>query len=185
MPGLKFRVLLDSDNQEEIFRDILISDLDNFENFFHTILTAFEFKGKEIGSFYVSNDDWDKGHEINLLDMSYDDDAIDAPSAVMKDAIIKDFLEETDQKFILVYDFMRMWIFLIELIGFDKNDPEKPSILLSIGKPPSEQSKDIMDENLFIDNQNPDDEGDVDDDDDDFEDGYEEDDLNGFNEYEY
>ena len=42
-----------------------------------------------------------------------------------------------------------------------------------------------MDENLFIDNQNPDDEGDVDDDDDDFEDGYEEDDLNGFNEYEY
>jgi hypothetical protein len=185
MPGLKFRVLLDSDNQEEIFRDILISDLDNFENFFHTILTAFEFKGKEIGSFYVSNDDWDKGHEINLLDMSYDDDAIDAPSAVMKDAIIKDFLEEPDQKFILVYDFMRMWIFLIELIGFDKNDPEKPSILLSIGKPPSEQSKDIMDENLFIDNQNPDDEGDVDDDDDDFEDGYGEDDLNGFNEYEY
>jgi hypothetical protein len=42
-----------------------------------------------------------------------------------------------------------------------------------------------MDENLFIDNQNLDDEGDVDDDDDDFEDGYEEDDLNGFNEYEY
>jgi hypothetical protein len=78
-----------------------------------------------------------------------------------------------------------MWIFLIELIGFDKNDPEKPSILLSVGKPPSEQSKDIMDENLFIDNQNLDDEGDVDDDDDDFEDGYEEDDLNGFNEYEY
>ena len=108
MPGLKFRVLLDSDNQEEIFRDILISDLDNFENFFHTILTAFEFKGKEIGSFYVSNDDWDKGHEINLLDMSYDDDAIDAPSAVMKDATIKKFLEEPDQKFILVYDFPKL-----------------------------------------------------------------------------
>ena len=41
MPGLKFRVLLDSDKQEEIFRDILISDMDNFENFFNAILQAF------------------------------------------------------------------------------------------------------------------------------------------------
>ena len=185
MPGLKFRVLLDTDKQEEIFRDILISDVDNFENLFAAILSAFEFKGQEIGSFYVSNEDWDKGHEINLLDMSYDDDAIDAPAAVMKDAIIKDFLEEPDQKFILIYDFMRMWIFLVELIGFDKTEPEKPTLVLSVGKPPSEQSKDIMDENLFIDNQHPDDDIEDDDDDDDFEDGYGEDDLNGFNEYEY
>ena len=185
MPGLKFRVLLDSEKNEEIFRDILVSDTDNFESFFQAIVKAYNFSGKEMASFYVSNDSWDKGHEISLLDMSYEDDSVDSPSAVMKQAIIKDFISEPDQKFILVYDFMRMWIFLIELIGFDKNDPEKPSILLSVGKPPSEQSKDIMDENLFIDNQNPDDEGDVDDDDDDFEDGYEEDDLNGFNEYEY
>lgn len=33
MPGLKFRVLLDSDKKEEVFRDILIADTDNFESF--------------------------------------------------------------------------------------------------------------------------------------------------------
>jgi hypothetical protein len=186
MPGLKFRVLLDSDKQEEIFRDVLISDMDNFENFFNAILQAFEFKGKEIASFYVSNDDWDKGHEINLLDMSYDDDAIDQPSAVMKEAIIKNFLEEPDQKFILVYDFMRMWIFLIELIGFDKTEPKTPSILLSVGKAPLENSKDVMDETLFSEGQiDSNEEEDDFEDDDDFEDGYGDDDLNGFNEYEY
>ena len=186
MPGLKFRVLLDSDKQEEIFRDILISDMDNFENFFKAILQAFEFKGKEIASFYVSNDDWDKGHEINLLDMSYDDDAIDQPSAVMKEAIIKNFLEEPDQKFILVYDFMRMWIFLIELIGFDKTEPKTPTILLSVGKAPQENSKDVMDETLFSEGQiDSNEEEDDFEDDDDFEDGYGDDDLNGFNEYEY
>ena len=131
MPGLKFRVLLDTDKQEEIFRDVHISDTDNFESFFKAILNAFEFKGSEIGSFYVSNDDWDKGHEINLLDMSYDDDAIDDPANVMKDATIKNFIEEPDQKFILVYDFMRMWIFLIELIGFDiVSSPSTPGAYL-------------------------------------------------------
>lgn len=186
MPGLKFRVLLDSDKQEEIFRDVLISDMDNFENFFKAILQAFEFKGKEIASFYVSNDDWDKGHEINLLDMSYDDDAIDQPSAVMKEAIIKNFMEEPDQKFILVYDFMRMWIFLIECIGFDKTEPKTPAILLSVGKAPLENSKDVMDETLFAEGQIDSNEEDNDfEGDDDFEDGYGDDDLNGFNEYEY
>lgn len=186
MPGLKFRVLLDTDKQEEIFRDILIADSDNFENFFKTILSSFDFKGQEIGSFYVSNDDWDKGHEINLLDMSYDDDAIDQPAAVMKEAIIKNFLEEPDQKFILVYDFMRMWIFLIEMIGFDKNEPKEPLIILSVGKAPLENSKDVMNEDLFIDSQYTEDQNeDDDDDDDDFKDGYGDDDLNGFSEYEY
>ena len=188
MPGLKFRVLLDTDKQEEIFRDVHISDTDNFESFFKAILNAFEFKGSEIGSFYVSNDDWDKGHEINLLDMSYDDDAIDNPSNVMKDATIKNFIEEPDQKFILVYDFMRMWIFLIELIGYDKNEPAVPAVILSVGKAPLEDSKDSMDENLFLEYQDHDhqeENEDDDDDDDDFTDGYGDDDLNGLNEYEY
>ena len=34
MAGLKFRVLLDTDNNTEIFRDILINDTDNFEVFY-------------------------------------------------------------------------------------------------------------------------------------------------------
>ncbi|MFM8243596.1 MAG: hypothetical protein ACKN86_12380, partial [Crocinitomicaceae bacterium] len=101
MPGLKFRVLLDTDKNEEIFRDILIRDTDNFESLFQSIVKAFNFKGDQIASFYVSNDSWDKGHEISLMDMSYDDDSIDALPGVMKNAIIKDFLEEPDQKFIL------------------------------------------------------------------------------------
>lgn len=126
MPGLKFRVLLDSDKKEEIFRDILIADTDNFESFYTAIINAFHFKGDQMASFYVSNDNWDKGHEISLMDMSYDDDSIDSLPSVMKNAIIKDFLEEPDQKFILVYDFMRMWIFLAELIGFERNEPKTP-----------------------------------------------------------
>ena len=92
---------------------------------------------------------WDKGHEISLMDMTYDDDSIDEPSTVMNSATIKDFLHEPDQKFILVYDFLCMWIFLVELIGFDKTEPKKPSVLLSIGKAPAENSREDITEDLL------------------------------------
>jgi hypothetical protein len=187
MPGLKFRVLLDSEKKAEIFRDILISDTDNFESLYHAILKSFNFKGDQMASFYVSNDDWDKGHEINLMDMTYDDDSLDSPSATMKSAIIKDFLEEPDQKFILVYDFLRMWIFLVELIGFDRSEPETPLMLLSMGDAPTEDSRKIMDDELFA---STGDESLIDEDEDelgldDFDDDYSEDDLTDFNEFEY
>jgi len=187
MPGLKFRVLLDSDHKDEVFRDVIISNESNFETFYHAIMSAFEFKGDQMASFYVSNDEWDKGHEINLMDMSYDDDALDAPSNVMSKAILKDFVEEPDQKFILVYDFMRMWIFLIELIAYEKEAPELPVMALAIGTAPQESTKSMLDENLF----GPESQlAEPDEDEDefgfqDFDDDYSDDDLNDYSEYEY
>ena len=53
MPGLKFRILLDTKKNEEIFHDILISDGEDFEAFFQTIIKSFEFKGDQMASFYV------------------------------------------------------------------------------------------------------------------------------------
>jgi hypothetical protein len=186
MPGLKFRVLLDSDKNEEVFRDVLISDASDFETFYHAIMKSFDFKGDQMASFYVSNEDWDKGHEISLLDMSYDDDSIDSPATVMKNAVIKDFLDEPDQRFILVYDFMKMWIFLIELIGYDRNEPESPEMLLAIGNAPGEASREALDEDLLHESESVS----TDDEEDDFgfdefDDDYSDDDLSDYNEYEY
>jgi hypothetical protein len=119
--------------------------------------------------------------------MSYDDDAIDEPASVMKQARIQDFLSEPDQRFILVYDFMRMWIFLIELIAYEKEAPEAPIMALAIGKAPQESTKSMLDENLFgpenqiADTASDDDEFGFQD----FDDDYADDDLNDYSEYEY
>ena len=80
--------------------------------------------------------------------------------------------------------------FIINIIsmkyGFDKTEPKTPTIILSVGKAPLENSKDVMDETLFSEGQiDSNEEEDDFEDDDDFEDGYGDDDLNGFNEYEY
>ena len=73
MGALKFRVLLDTDQDAEIFRDILVDENDNFESLYQAIIASFRFEGDQMASFYMSNDDWYKGHEISLVDMKYVD----------------------------------------------------------------------------------------------------------------
>ena len=185
MAGLKFRVLLDSKDQEKVFRDILISDTDNFESFYKAIISAFRFEGDQMASFYISNDEWDKGHEISLMDLSYDDDAIDAIPSVLKD-----FIEEPDQKIILVYDFLRMWIFLAELVGYEQETPVEPIVSLAMGMAPPEDSRvtDLGDDDEILGDLYEDDD-DTDDDDDygfnDYEDGLSDDDMSSFDGYDY
>lgn len=188
MAGLKFRVLLDSKDQEKVFRDILINDSDNFETFYKAIISAFNFQGDQMASFYISNDDWDKGHEISLMDLSYDDDSIDAIPSVMNNAILKDFIQEPDQKIILVYDFLRMWIFLAELVGYEQETPTEPKVLMAMGMAPPEDSRitELEDESVIEEMYS--DEEDEDEDDlgfNDYEDGLSDDDMSSFDNYDY
>jgi hypothetical protein len=141
MAAYKFRVLLDTEKESEIFRDIVIDENDNFENFYHAIISSFRFQGDQMASFYISNDNWDKGHEISLMDMNYGDEAIDEIASVMSSAIIRNFIEADDQKIILVYDFMRMWIFLIELVEKTDAAVTTPQVALAIGLAPPEDSR--------------------------------------------
>jgi hypothetical protein len=147
MAGLKFRVLLDS-SENEVFRDILISDEDNFESFYHAILKAYGFSSDQMASFYMSNNNWDKGYEISLFDMGFGEDPEQIMPGVMNSAIIREFIEYPDQKMILVHDFIKMWIFLIELIEVIKETPDRPNVVLSVGDAPNENSRSGEEESI-------------------------------------
>lgn len=176
MAGIKFRVLLDTSQKEEVFCDILLSIDDDFEALFNSIIEAYQFKGNQMASFYVSNETWDKGEEISLMDVSFGEPE---SQKIMSSTTIRDIIEDPNQKLILVYDFLKMWIFLIECIGIQEETPEKPTLLLSIGKKPKEDSKEL-DEDL----QMPADENSEEEEDEygfqDFEDGFSEEDLNPY-----
>ncbi|MCH2232016.1 MAG: plasmid pRiA4b ORF-3 family protein [Crocinitomicaceae bacterium] len=148
MAGLKFRVLLDSKDKNEVFRDILISDQDNYESLYRAILSAYNFSNDQMASFYISNENWDKGFEISLFDMSFGEDDSQILPGVMSTSKIGDFIQEPDQKIILVHDFLRMWIFLIELIDYTEETPDEVKIVLAVGNAPHEESKPAQDENL-------------------------------------
>lgn len=141
MPSFKFRVLIDTNSGTDIFRDIVISTNENLELFYQTILASFNFKGDQMASFYKSNDDWDKGQEITLVDMGMSDDV--EPVLIMNETKLKDIVTDKNQKMILVHDFMRMWCFLIELVETQTKAVSAPQVLLSVGTAPDESSKEL------------------------------------------
>lgn len=184
MAGLKFRVLLDSKENTEIFRDVIIPDSASFADLYKISIEAFGFKGDQMASFYMSNDEWDKGQEITLEDMSFGDEENTTP--VMEKAFVRDFIEAPDQKIILVYDFIKMWIFLFELVGYEKNTPEKPIIVLSIGDAPKEDSRSGDDnDSIFAGefDEFGEDEGEDEFGFNDFDDDYNDEDYSSFNDY--
>jgi hypothetical protein len=185
MGTLKYRVLLDNEDDKEVFRDIVIDENDNFESLYHAIINAFRFQGDQMASFYLSNDEWDKGHEISLMDMNYGDEAIDERASVMSGAVLRDFMETSDQKIILVYDFMRMWIFLIELQERTEDITPQPEVVLAVGVAPPEDSRnpDLGEEDDLLGGADLEDE--YDEDFNDFEDGYDDEDLSSYDEYDY
>ena len=137
-----FRVLVDQ--TEEVFRDIQIESSDSFEDLHSAVVKAFEFSGEEIASFYMSNEEWDKGEEITQMDMGgMGDEGV----KTMKDTPLHEMIFEEGQKLLYLYDFMRMWIFYVELMSISKSDEnqEYPTVILAVGDAPDESSKELVD----------------------------------------
>lgn len=136
MTILRFRVYWEDDDQ--IYRDIEIRGSQNFMDFKQGILKAFEFDGKHTSSFYVSDDRWNYGRELNsevLLNKK------DAPALSMVKTPVSALVGSTDQKFIFVYDPAKKWTFLVELIGISSEETfrrEYPFVLRKEGIAPAQ-----------------------------------------------
>lgn len=106
----RFRVILDNDTEEDIFRDLEIREDDTLEDLHNIITQSFGFDGTEMASFYVSNEQWDQGEEISLFDLSDDGSA-----RLMNETEIASVVHEAQTKLIYIYDFLSMWTFYVEL----------------------------------------------------------------------
>jgi hypothetical protein len=122
MAILKFRVYYEED--ESIYRDILIKHKHSFFELYSTILQSWDFDTKHQATFFRSNDKWQKGREITLE--PYDKSYAVAP-LIMKDTLIASEIKDTNQRFIFVYDFTKNWSFLVELISISKE--ENPRVI--------------------------------------------------------
>ncbi len=133
----KFRVIVDT--EADVFRDIEIETDATFEELHRSILDAFDFEEGEMASFYMSNETWEKGLEIPLMEMGSD------ARLSMKSTKLSDLLSKPSDKVLYVYDFMRMWIFYVELMEVKKDKPSTiyPRVALVYGDPPAQDSKEM------------------------------------------
>jgi hypothetical protein len=136
----RFRVIMDT--EEDVFRDIEIETTATFEELHRSVLDAFDFEEGEMASFYMSNENWEKGLEIPLMDMKQ---AEGASSVSMSNTQLADMVTKPADKVLYVYDFLRMWIFYIELIEIKKDTPSTiyPRVALVYGDAPAQDSKEM------------------------------------------
>jgi hypothetical protein len=121
MAILKFRVYWEDD--DSIYRDVVIKHTQNFEELHQSILKAYEFDSKHKATFYRSNDNWLRGREISLA--KYDDHTYKAEPLIMAETAMGTEIRDPNQKFIYVYDFNKFWTFKVELISVDKEENKK------------------------------------------------------------
>ena len=136
MAVLKFRVYFEED--DSIYRDVAVRHTQSFLQLHQIILKAYEFDSKHQATFFRSNDHWQRGREISL-------EKYDKPYKVepllMEATPIQSEIRDPNQKFIYVYDFVKNWGFLVELISVSKEEGSKgdyPVIVKTEGIAPSQ-----------------------------------------------
>lgn len=147
MAVLKFRVYFEED--DSIYRDVAIKHTQSFQQLHQVILKSYEFDSKHQATFYRSNDNWQRGREITFAkyDKSYQVEPL-----IMADTTIGSEIKNPNQKFIYIYDFVKNWSFLIELIGVTKEENAKleyPAVIKTEGIAPSQYgTKGLMGDKL-------------------------------------
>jgi len=132
----RFRIILDNDTEEDVFRDLEIREADTLEDLHNSITQSFGFDGTEVASFYISDEQWSQGEEISLFDMSEGPDTI----RLMNETIINDIVHEMQTKLIYIYDFLNMWTFYVELaeIVDEAEGTDYPNLMFVHGQIPDE-----------------------------------------------
>ncbi len=107
-----FRVL--SNEEEDFIREIEILSDQSFLAFHNTIVEACGFDHAQMSSFFISDENWDKGTEITLFDMGNE---TESDKATMENSIVSNYLNAKGQRLLYVFDFFSERAFFIELVN--------------------------------------------------------------------
>jgi len=148
MAILRFRVYWEED--DSVYRDVVIRHTHSFEDLHNCILKSYEFDNKHKATFYRSNDSWLRGREISLA--KYDDKTYKAAPLIMIETLLGSEVKDPNQKFVYEYDFNKFWTFKVELINVDKEENKKityPACIRTEGIAPSQYgTKGLIDKRL-------------------------------------
>lgn len=148
MAILRFRIYWEDD--ESVYRDVVIRHTQTFAELHHCILKSYEFDNKHKATFFRSNDHWQRGREISLE--KYSDHEYKVEPLIMADVTLGSEIRDPNQKFIYVYDFNKHWTFMVELINVEKEENKKidyPSCIRTEGIAPSQYgTKGLVDSRL-------------------------------------
>lgn len=131
-----FHFVILSGESEDFVREINIDSDSTFLDFHEIIQDSVDYDKSQIASFFISDENWDKGSEITLLKM---DNHSNSDELIMDQIKLIDYLKEPKARLIYQFDFFSNRGFFIELLSVsDGITLDKPSVVKAAGIVPEQ-----------------------------------------------
>lgn len=130
-----YRIVLLSDEVDNFGREISIGADATFEEFQDAILESVNYRKGEMTSFFICEENWEKGTEVTLMEMDTDSSQ---DSHVMKHTYLSDLIDEEGQKLVFVFDMMTERCFFMELEEIASGNLAKGRCSKSKGEAPEQ-----------------------------------------------
>ena len=127
---MKYKIRVTLESKEDVIRELEINSDCILSELHYFIIDSLALDKKELASFYSVNDDLELVNEFPLI-------SFEENSSNMENTKLESILIEENDKLIYVFDYMKMWRFLIDLIKIETNFKER-KCTLKIGKIPDE-----------------------------------------------
>lgn len=131
----KFRII--SDEIKEFAREMLIQDSSTFLDFHHCLQENLVYDPKQLASFFITNQSWEKKVQITLIDMM---DEESENVLIMENEKLGNHITKQGDRLLYIFDFFSERSFFIELTEVI-NIPDKntaPKIIFSHGEAPEQ-----------------------------------------------
>jgi len=127
---MKYNIRVTLESKEDVIREIEINSDCFMSELHYFIIDAFGLDNKELASFYTVNSELELEDEFPLISFQEN-------SSNMENIKLESLLTNINDKLIYVFDYMKMWRFLIDLIKIETDFKEK-KCTLKIGEIPDE-----------------------------------------------
>lgn len=129
-----YRFRITFEEFDDVYREIEIKANQTFFDLHNAIQVAINFDNTKDASFFISNDNWARGHEIPLNNRGND------KLKTMDRSKIAAHIDDPHQKILYLFDPEKEWVFFIELIKIaDENAKiEYPKCVKQIGMAPKQ-----------------------------------------------
>ena len=131
---MKHILRIQLEHKQDVIRYIEISSNKSLEDLHYTIIKSLELNKNEMASFYMTNDELELLQEIPLFKIDDKDNSMLEMSKIK----ISSAFPNMDSQLIYVYDFLKMWRFLISYNQETENTSKTTEINNSVGVMPEE-----------------------------------------------
>ncbi len=123
--------------EKPFYRYFEVKEDQTFFDFHTSIQQELGYDKNQLASFFLANNNWEKGLEINLFDMTED---TFTPVIIMDRTQLRELITEEKQRLLYVFDFFSERAFFIELVSITHSEENitYPRCISGKGTPPEQ-----------------------------------------------